>query len=111
MLPFKLRHCGNSLVISDFQHDPEEAKAENPYNSLFTVAVVSESFSGIGQWEADITDLVEFAKEINALYTFERSRVELQDIGEGSRIVFQMDRTGHVTVSGDLTGGMWAHTA
>ena len=104
MLPFELRHCGNSLVFSDFWHDPEEAKAENPYNSLLTVAVVSESFSGMGQWEADIADLVEFANEINALYAFEQSRVELKDIGYGSRIAFQMDKTGHVAISGELFG-------
>ena len=110
MLPFELKHCGNSLVISDFQYNQEDAKSGNPYNTTFTITVVSESFKGVGECEYDIKNFVAFAKQINELYEFRRSNVELREICYGSHISFDMDKTGHVAISGELFGHAMIHS-
>ncbi len=110
MLPFELEHCGNSLIISDFQYSQEDVESNNPYNATFTIAVVSERFRGFGECEYDIKDFREFAKQINELYEFHRFNAELREIGYGSHVSFDMDRLGHITVSGEIFGHGMIHS-
>jgi len=110
MHSFELEHCGNSLVISDFQYNQEDAKSQNPYNTTFTIAVVSETFRGIGECEYDIKEFFEFAEQITELYEFHRSNAELQEIGYGSHVSFDMDKIGHITISGEIFGHGMVHS-
>ena len=110
MFPFALKHCENSLVISDFQYHQEDAEAGNPYNTTFTIAVVSEQFSGVSKCEYDIKEFAKFASQINELYEFHRFQVELREICYGSHISFVMNRRGQLTISGELFGHAMIHS-
>lgn len=104
MLPFELKHGDNSLVISDFRYNQEDDKFGNPYNTTFSIVVVSESFRGVGECEYDIREFVKFAKQINELYELKRANVELREICYGGHVFFDMDRLGHIVISGEIFG-------
>lgn len=99
-----LNYCENSLAISDFVHYQADVEAGNPYNTSFNIAIVSGPFSGFGPFECDIKDFIAFTREINELYEFHRIEVKLQDICYGSHVNFEMDRIGHLIVSGEIFG-------
>jgi hypothetical protein len=105
MTPFELNHCGNAIVISDLRCDHEAAKTGNPYNTTFNMAITSEAFKGLGDCEYDIKEFIRFAKQINDLYRFKCKKVEFKEIGYGSYVLFEMDRAGHITISGEIFGG------
>ena len=104
MLPFELKHGSNSLVISGFEYSQEDAKGGNPYNTTFTIAVVSEPFRGVCECEYDRKKFAEFASQIHELYESHLFKVELREICYGSHVSFELDRTGHITISGELFG-------
>lgn len=110
MISFELNHCGNSILISDFHCDLEAAKSGNPYNTTFNLAVKSEAFRGIGACECDIKEFVRFAKQMNDLYEFNRHKAEFREIGYGSYVSFEMDGTGHITISGEIFGDARVHS-
>ena len=102
---------GNEISISAFCHHAEEARSGNPYNTTFWMHVVSDDFSGAGEWECDIRALGVFAEELEELYRFRRSQVTFLDIGYGSRLRFTAaDRTGHIQVDGTLFGSARVHS-
>ena len=97
-----LLYLGNSLSITDFAHSAEDAKNENPYNTSFSIFVVSGAFSGKGDCEYDIKDFRRFISELQELYAFKRDTVELHDICYGSYVVFRLHKTGEVDIHGTL---------
>ncbi len=106
---FELQHAQNKLIISDFTHYKEQATAENPYNTVFLIKAVSGGFYGVAPRECDIAEFRRFAVDINDLYLFKRSEVTFQEIGYGSKITFTADKTGHITVKGELYGEAMLH--
>ena len=106
----ELRSGENFLEFSDFCHVAEDEANGNPYNFFFTVRVSSDGFSGHTRWECDRKEFVKFVQSAQDLYDFRTSSAELNDIGYGSHIRFDLDRTGHITVSGTLYGHAADHS-
>ena len=100
----ELRSGENFLRFSYFRHFAEDEANGNPYNFFFTVRVSSDGFSGHTRWECDRKEFMKFVQSAQDLYDFRTSSAELNDIGYGSHIRFDLDRTGHITVSGTLYG-------
>ena len=98
-------HSGeNFLKFSDFRHFAEDEANGNPYNFFFTVHVSSDGFGGHTRWECDRKEFMKFVQSIQNLYDFRDTSAELNDIGYGSRIRFDLDRTSHITITGTLIG-------
>lgn len=107
---FSLIFLDNSLVISDFQYSQSDACNGNPYNTAFKIKIVSGPFSGLGDCEYDIKNFILFAREINELYDFQRNKVELSEICYGSNVSFEMNKTGHLAIRGEIFGRAMLHT-
>ena len=101
---FELIHGQNHLTISDFNHSAADAASGNPYNTTFRIHVVSGEFSGAGECECDIAKFKTFMEGMELLYGFGLSEVALLDIGYGTNVLFQMDKVGHVEISGEIFG-------
>ena len=100
----ELRAGENFLHFSDFRYYAEDEADGNPYNFFFRVNVSSDGFAGYTVWECDRKEFVKFVQSIQDMYDFRTSSAELNDIGYGSRVRFDLDRTGHLTVNGTLYG-------
>ncbi|KGK81145.1 hypothetical protein [Clostridium sp. HMP27] len=98
------------LIISNIRVSYEDFSNGNPYNTTFSVKVISGSFSGIGEFEYNIKDFIIFIKEIRELYNFKLNEVELYDTGYGSNIQFHLDKTGHITILGTIYGDSIEHS-
>ena len=92
------------LKFSAFRYSAEDETVGNPYNFFFTVHVSSDGFRGHTGWECDRKEFVKFVQSIQDLYAFRTSSAELIDIGYGSRVRLEADKTGHITVTGTLYG-------
>ena len=71
-------------------------------NTVFSVRVSSDGFSGTGSFECDIKDFRRFVSELREIYAFSREKAEFADICYGNRFTFEMDRKGRLEVSGDI---------
>lgn len=100
----ELKQGENGIVFSDFRYCAQDKAMGSPYNTVFSVRVYSDGFSGIGKWECDRDALAVFAESLAELYAFGRDSAVLEDISYGSRVEITMDKTGHLTVSGVLYG-------
>ena len=99
------------LSIYDIRVDYDEHKNGNPYNTTFEIYVVSGNFTGVAIFEYDIKHFILFINAIKDLYDLKVSTVELnQDLSYGSKISFELDKTGHVKISGILIGNMGIHS-
>lgn len=101
----------NFLEIANFKHYPKDAVGGNPYNTLFDLRVQSMDgkFTGIGDFEVDIKQIVQFADELDEMYALKRSSVKLESlIGYEQEIEIIMQKTGQITVYGTITN--FAHT-
>lgn len=105
-----LAYLDDSLAVLDFAHSPEDAVNGNPYNCSFSLRIVSGEFSGLAPCEYDIKAFRQFVRELEEMYQFRRTTVELNDICYGSKVVFTIDRTGHITVKGNIHGEGLAHS-
>lgn len=94
----------NEVKIVHFSYYADDAIAGNPYNTAFQVHVVSDGFSGMGEWECDIKDFRQFVKSLEEMAQFQVWQADFTDIGYGSRLRFALTRTGHIQVSGLLYG-------
>ena len=104
---------GNSceqLIISSIRVSYEDYSNGNPYNTIFSVKVISGDFAGVSEFEYNIENFIRFVKEIRYLYDFKLSKVELNDICYGSNIQFSLDKTGHITISGTIYGNAAEHS-
>ena len=99
------------LTVYDIHVDYNEYKKGNPYNTTFKIFAVSGNFTGMAHFEYDIKHFILFINAIKDLYDSKVSTVELnQDLSYGSKISFELDKTGHVKVSGTLIGNMGIHS-
>ncbi len=106
----ELRSGENFLQFSDFRYSAEDETNGNPYNFFFSANIVSDGFSGHAIWECDRKEFMKFVQSVQNLYDFRNTSAELNDIGYGSRIRFEMDKTGHLTVTGTLYGHAAEHS-
>lgn len=92
----------NFLEIANFVHDSEEADRGNQYNTLFDLRVQSMDgkFSGVGDFECDIKQIVQFAGELKEMYDLKRDSVKLE--GYDEEIDFIMAKTGQITIYGTI---------
>ena len=107
---FELIHLDNYFIISNFNYNLNDAANGNPYNTSFKLLVKSGFFSGIGECEYDINEFLRFTQEINDLYLLNRNKVIMHDICYGSYIEFNMDKTGHLLISGEIYGDARIHS-
>ncbi len=106
----ELRSGENFLKFSYFRYFAEDEANGNPYNFFFTVRVSSDGFRGHTRWECDRKEFLKFVQSVQNLYDFRDTSAELTDIGYGSRIRFELDKTGHLTVTGILYGHAVEHS-
>lgn len=92
----------NFLEIANFEHNSEEAERGNQYNTLFDLRVQSMDgkFTGVGDFEVDIKEIVQFAAELKEMYDLKRNSVKLE--GYEQEIKFIMQKTGQITVYGTI---------
>ena len=103
--PFaEIRYGDNVFTIEYFKTYPEDAKMGNPYNTTYSLRVVSGAFSGYAPCECDIKEFRKFVSEMEELFRFKRDKTELCDICYGSKVVFCIDKVGHLDISGDIFG-------
>lgn len=100
----------NYIEVANFKHYPEDAANANPYNSGFNLYVLSGDFMGIGECEYDIKEFRRFVSELEEMYEFKRYSVELSEICYGAKIIFEMNRTGQINVSGTIYGSCMLHS-
>ena len=77
---------------------------------VLTVVVHSCGFCGVAPCEYDIKEFAIFTADLHRLYDFQIDKVLLRDICYGSEILFVIDRTGHIDVSGKIFGDCMIHT-
>lgn len=92
----------NYIEIANFKHSSEEAERGNQYNTLFDLRVQSMDgkFTGVGDFEVDIKEIVQFAAELEEMYDLKRNSVKLE--GYEQEIKFIMQKTGQITVYGTI---------
>ena len=105
----ELRSGENFLKFSDFRYSVKDEACGNPYNFFFTARVSSDGFAGHAGWECDRKEFEKFVQSLQDLYDFRLPSAELNDIAYGSRIRFELDKTGHLTVSGTVIGHAAEH--
>lgn len=96
----------NFLEIANFKHCFEEAERGNQYNTLFDLCVQSMDgrFAGVGDFETDIEQMVQFAGELEEMYDLKRESVKLESlIGYEQEFELIMQRAGKITVYGTIT--------
>lgn len=98
------------LTISNIDVFYADYYSGNPYNTTFNIKVVPNNFVGTSQFEYNIKDFIIFVKEINKLYDFKLKKVELNDIGYSSNILFSLDKIDHITISGKIYGDLMEHS-
>ena len=103
----RLEFGSDFLEISDFVHFPEDARGGNPYNSRFDIRVKSGDFSGLAPCEYDIKKLRKFTAELEEMYDLNRECVDMKDFQYESEIFVKMHKTGRITVSGNIYGGIF----
>ncbi|MGI5962902.1 MAG: WapI family immunity protein [Lawsonibacter sp.] len=102
----------NQLEIFDFQCDDWESI--HPYNTSFKIRIRStgegfcsrsqEEFSCLSSWECDSKAFRTFVEQLQQMYYFETNLVEFKDIAYGGNLCFELDRMGHIRISGLLFG-------
>ncbi|MBE6737870.1 MAG: hypothetical protein E7566_04380 [Ruminococcaceae bacterium] len=101
-----LKYENNFIKISDFLYHQNDIY----YNTDFNIEVRSGSFCGIAPCEYDIKDFKIFVEELIEMYNFKRKNVTLIEICYGSEVNFEADKTGHITISGEIFGQGMEHS-
>ena len=83
-----IRYNENLFAIEYFKTYLNEAERGNPYNTTFSIRVVSGAFCGYASCEYDIKEFSRFVNEMEEIYSFKRSKAELNDICYGSKVIF-----------------------
>ncbi|MDE6731348.1 MAG: hypothetical protein K2J77_00535 [Oscillospiraceae bacterium] len=98
----------NFLEIANFKHYSEDAERGYQYNTLFDLRVQSMDgrFAGVGDFEVDIKEIVQFADELTEMYDLKRDSVKLEGYDEEIDII--MAKTGQITICGTITN--FTHT-
>ena len=102
----KLIYENNFLIINNFTYHQEDIY----YNASFDLEVRSGSFSGVAPCEYDIKEFRKFVQELLEMYEFKKQIVMLNDICYGSNVKFEVDKTGHIGVYGEIFGQAMEHS-
>ncbi len=106
----RLEYCGNYLEINDFHHNIDDEKNGDPYNCSFDIKVKSGLFFGVADGcECDHKELKKFIEMLEDMILFKIKEINFVEICYGNRIKFNCDKTGHITVSGELKDSEGSH--
>ena len=90
---------GNSLTIRDFRYYREDPPY---YNTSFSLSIRSGAFAGEAvACEYHMSEFRRFVDDLADVYAFRKSSAVLQEIC-GSHVSFDMEKTGHVKISGEI---------
>ena len=102
----KLIYEDNYLMINNFIYHQQDIY----YNTSFDLEIHSGSFSGVAPCEYDIKEFRKFVEELLEMYDFKKQIVMFNEICYGSNVKFEADKTGHITVSGEIFGEAMEHS-
>ena len=102
----KLIYEDNYLMINNFICHQQDIY----YNTSFDLEIRSGSFSGVAPCEYDIKEFRKFVEELLEMYDFKKQIVMFNEICYGSNVKFEADKTGHITVSGEIFGEAMEHS-
>ena len=102
----KLIYEDNYLMINNFIYHQQDVY----YNTSFDLEIRSGSFSGVAPCEYDIKEFRKFVEELLEMYDFKKQIVMFNEICYGSNVKFEADKTGHITVSGEIFGEAMEHS-
>ncbi len=102
----KLIYEDNYLMINNFIYHQQDIY----YNTSFDLEIRSGSFSGVAPCENDIKEFRRFVEELLEMYDFKKQIVMFNEICYGSNVKFEADKTGHITVSGEIFGEAMEHS-
>ena len=102
----KLIYEDNYLMINNFIYHQQDIY----YNTSFDLVIRSGSFSGVAPCEYDIKEFRKFVEELLEMYDFKKQIVMFNEICYGSNVKFEADKTGHITVSGEIFGEAMEHS-
>ena len=94
----KLIYEDNYLMINNFIYHQQDIY----YNTSFDLEIRSGSFIGVAPCEYDIKQFRKFVEELLEMYDFKKQIVMFNEICYGSNVKFEADKTGHITVSGEI---------
>ena len=102
----------NCVEIFDFWCNDRESN--DPYGTEFKVRVCSngednygeseEEYVGTGSWMCGIEEVRNFVGQLDEMNHLQGKHAEIKDVSDGGRLCFDLDRMGHVQVSGTLFG-------
>ena len=102
----KLIYEDNYLMINNLIYHQQDIY----YNTSFDLEIRSGSFSGVAPCEYDIKEFRKFVEELLEMYDFKKQIVMFNEICYGSNVKFEADKTGHITVSGEIFGEAMEHS-
>ena len=102
----KLIYEDNYLMINNFIYHQQDIY----YNTSFDLEIRSGSFIGVAPCEYDIKQFRKFVEELLEMYDFKKQIVMFNEICYGSNVKFEADKTGHITVSGEIFGEAMEHS-
>ena len=102
----KLMYEDNYLMINNFIYHQQDIY----YNTSFDLEIRSGSFSGVAPCEYDIKEFRKFVEELLEMYDFKKQIVMFNEICYGSNVKFEADKTGHITISGEIFGEAMDHS-
>ena len=102
----KLMYEDNYLIINNFIYHQKDIY----YNTSFDLEIRSGSFSGVAPCEYDIKEFRKFVEDLLEMYDFKKQIVMFNEICYGSNVKFEADKTGHITVSGEIFGEAMEHS-
>lgn len=102
----RLIYEDNHLIINNFVYHQKDIY----YNTSFELEIRSGSFSGVAPCEYDIKEFRKFVEELLEMYDFKKQIVMFNEICYGSNVKFEADKTGHITISGEIFGEEMEHS-
>ena len=102
----KLMFEDNYLIINNFIYHQKDIY----YNTSFDLEIRSGSFCGVAPCEYDIKEFRRFIQDLLEMYDFKKQIVMFNDICYGRSVKFEADKTGHITVSGEIFGKAMEHS-
>ena len=97
----ELKYENDYIKIKNFIHHQNDVY----YNTMFDLEVCSGGFFGTAPCEYFFGDFKKFIINLEKMYQFKKTSVKFNDIEYGNEVVFQMDKAGHIEVSGEIFGG------
>ena len=91
----------NCVEIFDFWCNDRESN--DPYGTEFKVRVCSNGEDNYGEM-CGIEEVRNFVGQLDEMNHLQGKHAEIKDVSYGGRLCFNLDRMGHVQVSGTLFG-------